>query len=164
MIEAQNRVPLGTPDRAYRRRRIVPLLLAFTDVGTVYLAFIAAYWVRYSLEIGPSIQDRVSFAAYQPLAIVLLGVMIPVLAVKGAYRTRMGTEVVDELTAIFSSATITVASVVVVSFMAQQYAYSRGVIIYLWVSLIVLSFWRGYCLEPSRAGVISAGGAPSGSW
>jgi exopolysaccharide biosynthesis polyprenyl glycosylphosphotransferase len=45
---------------------------------------------------------------------------------------------VDEVVTSFSVATIAVASMVVVTTMLQQYGYSRGVTVYVWVLLIVL--------------------------
>jgi exopolysaccharide biosynthesis polyprenyl glycosylphosphotransferase len=114
------------------------LALVLVDSTLVYLAFVLAYWMRYSLKIGPHIRDQVSFSAYQPLAPLLVGVMIAVLLSKGAYRVRLSTEVADEIITVFSAATITVASIVVVTTMLQNFSYSRGVIVYVWLLLIVL--------------------------
>jgi exopolysaccharide biosynthesis polyprenyl glycosylphosphotransferase len=64
--------------------------------------------------------------------------MIPVLFVKDAYQTRMSSEVVDEFVTVFSAGTITVATVVVINEMLQQYQYSRAVIVYLWLFVILV--------------------------
>lgn len=134
-------------------RRLVPYSLVLSDAILIYIAFVLAYWVRYSLGVGPQIQQRVAFDAYQPLAGLLLGIMVLVLLLKGAYRTRMSTDVVDELTAVFSAATVSVAGIVVITAMLHQDQYSRGVVVYVWVLVIVLvGFGRalyravqGYC-------------------
>lgn len=117
--------------------RVAPIVLALTDALLGYGAFVAAYWVRYTLRLGPTIQEQVSFGGYQPLALMLLGVLLPVLLLKGAYRPRLGNELVDEAALVFSATTISVATIVVVTAMAHQYLYSRGVIVYLWVLVIV---------------------------
>lgn len=121
-----------------RWARMSPLVLFALDGVLTYCAFIVAYWLRYSLRVGPAIQDQISFSSYQPLALMLLAIMIPVMVIKGAYRIRMGRELVDEAILVFSATTISVASVVVITSMAHQYLYSRGVVVYVWVLVIVL--------------------------
>jgi exopolysaccharide biosynthesis polyprenyl glycosylphosphotransferase len=110
------------------------------DTTTIYGAFVLAYWLRYSLGWGPVIQEHVTFREYQPVALLLLAIMVPVLLVKGAYRYRLSRDLTDDFTTVFSAATIAVATVVVITFLAHNYLYSRGVIIYVWVLLIALVF------------------------
>ncbi|MGH2443384.1 MAG: sugar transferase [Chloroflexota bacterium] len=118
--------------------RSLPIALALLDGALVYAAFAVSYWIRYTLKLGPQIQASVAFSAYQSLAVLLVSVMLLVLAVKGAYRVRMGTDIVDDITRTVSAATITIGIVVVITTMIQKDVYSRGVIVYLWVSVIVL--------------------------
>ena len=63
--------------------------------------------------------------------------MLVSLWAKGAYSLRMGDELQDDIASAFSAATITVATIVVLTSMLHQYQYSRAVIIYLWIALIV---------------------------
>ena len=119
-------------------RRIAPALLALFDLVVIFLAFLTAYWIRYDLELGPHIRDQLGFEAYRPLLFPLFVLMLFALWAKGAYRLRLGDEIEDDISAIFSAATISAATIVVLAAMLQQYQYSRGVMIYLWVSLIVL--------------------------
>ncbi|MDQ2741295.1 MAG: sugar transferase, partial [Chloroflexota bacterium] len=126
--------------RGLALRRWFPAGLAVLDALLIAAAFVVAYWIRYTLKVGPQIHQQLAFRAYEPLLLLLLGIMMPVLFFKGAYSARMGKEIVDELGTIFSSATITVASIVVVTSMLQQWQYSRGVIVYVWILLIVLTF------------------------
>ncbi|GAC1513584.1 MAG: sugar transferase [Chloroflexota bacterium] len=119
-------------------RRLLPFMLAGQDAVLIYGAFALAYWTRYGLRAGPNISSTVAYSAYQRVALLLLCVMMPTLLVKGAYRSRLSTEIADEILTIFSSATITVASVLVVTFMLHQFEYSRAVMVYLWILLIVL--------------------------
>lgn len=120
-------------------RRWLPISLAVLDAVLIATAFVLAYWFRYSLKVGPQIHEQLAFRAYVPLAVLLLGIMMPVLFLKGAYRLRMGTETLDEAGTIFSSATITVAAIVVTSAMLHQWQYSRGVILYVWILVIALT-------------------------
>lgn len=119
-------------------RRFLPVILVVSDAVLIYAAFALAYFVRYTLQIGPDIQAQVTFQEYQPIAFLILIIMIPVLLLKSAYRIRMGTDTIDELGTIFSSATIAIAAMVVVTEMTHRYLYSRGVIVYLWIFVIVL--------------------------
>jgi exopolysaccharide biosynthesis polyprenyl glycosylphosphotransferase len=135
--EGTSRIAAGVRARRKTERRLTPLLLVILDLGLVYLAFVAAYWVRYDLKIGPTIRDQLGFDAYLPLVLPLLSLMFVSLWVKGAYRLRLGAEFEDEISTIFSAATITVATIVVITAMLQKYQYSRGVIVYLWIGLIV---------------------------
>ncbi len=137
IIDPFQRVEARSLVRRGGHRRFLPLTLAATDVILIYAALAGAYWVRYTLGIGPQIQVRVQFAAYQPLALLLLAAMLVVLFAKGAYRPRLSTDIVDEIGSIFSATTIAVAAVVVITAMLHFDVYSRGVIVYLWLLLIV---------------------------
>jgi exopolysaccharide biosynthesis polyprenyl glycosylphosphotransferase len=117
-------------------RRILPMVLAAQDALLIYFALLAAYWARYAIGIGPYAHDAIPFSGYQGLAILLLGILMPTLFLKGTYRARLSTEIVDEMSAIFGAVTVSVASIVVVTFMLHQFEYSRGVIVYLWIFLI----------------------------
>lgn len=153
MIDARQRLEPSAQRGTSAFRRFLPYTLVLSDAVLIYSAFILAYWIRYSLEIGPPIQQRVAFDAYQPLAGLLLGIMVGVLLLKGAYRTRMSTDVVDEFIAVFSAATISVAGIVVITSMLHQDQYSRGVVVYVWLLVIALvglgrvlyRLLQGYC-------------------
>lgn len=139
MIGLGEQVETRIPARGVLLRRWLPASLAVLDAVLIAAAFVIAYWLRYSLKVGPQIHEQMAFRAYEPLAALLLGIMMPVLLVKGAYRLRMGTEILDEFGTIFSSATITVAAIVVITAMLQQWQYSRGVILYVWILVIFLT-------------------------
>lgn len=120
-----------------RIRRFIPVILGLQDALLIYVALCAAFWVRYSLHVGPKISGGSSFLEYQDLGFLLLGIMLPTLFAKGAYHKRLSTEIIHEITAVFGAATIAVASIIVITFMLHRYEYSRGVIVYLWGFLIV---------------------------
>jgi exopolysaccharide biosynthesis polyprenyl glycosylphosphotransferase len=128
--------------RSTALRTYIPFAVALMDASLLYSAFVLAYWLRYDLRVGPHIQDSTKFLDYLPVSFLLLATMMAVLFFKGAYRTRLGTEIVDEFATVFSSATISVASVVVITAMLNKYQYSRGVILYVWVLAIIL-LWVG---------------------
>lgn len=119
-------------------RRVVVLGVALLDVLVIGLALGLAYWLRYDLQLGPALQQTVGFGAYQGLALVLMGILLPTLLLKGAYRPRLSTEIVDEAGIIISAATLSVAALLVITFMLHQFEYSRALIVYLWVVLMGL--------------------------
>lgn len=125
--------------RSQQARRVTVAVLVMCDLAVVYVAFVASYWVRYDLQLGPAIRpgDKLGFESWAPLILPLLALMLVTLWIKGAYRLRMGNELQDDLTSAFSAATITIATLVVVTSMLHQYEYSRAVIIYLWIALIL---------------------------
>lgn len=130
------RVAIGPQSRPFLRPQLLPLLLPVQDFVLIYLAFALSYWMRYRLQLGPHVGSVATFFQYQGVALLLLGIMMPMLYAKGAYRRRMSTEIVDEAITIFSAATVGIASVLVITFMAHDFAYSRAVVIYMWILLI----------------------------
>lgn len=138
VFEAKPVLVAGEAHRSSSWHRMIPALLAGLDAGLILVAFAAAYWTRYSLKLGPQIQERVSAGQYLPLVALLLVVLMCVLAAKGAYSTSLSRESVDEIATIFSAATISIAVIVVVTTMLHRYEYSRGVILYLWLLIILL--------------------------
>ncbi len=136
--EAKEVVAARAGHQSSHWRRMIPAFLAGLDAALILLAFAAAYWTRYSLKLGPHIQDQVSAGQYLPLVALLLLVLMCVMTLKGAYSTSLSRESVDEITVIVSSATISIAAIVVTTTMLHRYEYSRGVIIYLWLLIILL--------------------------
>lgn len=138
VADVQSIVQARGVHRAARVQWVVTTGLVILDACLIVAAFLLAYWVRYTLQIGPAIKEQVSLAQYEPLIVFLVLVMLPLLLFKGAYAWRLGRETVDEAITSFSAATIAVASMVVVTSMLQKYGYSRGVTVYVWVLLVVL--------------------------
>ena len=139
MIELSPRASTRESARSASLRRFVPLTIVALDAALIYAAFILAYWLRYTLQLGPHIQQHISFWQYQPLTVILVIVMMLVLASKDAYRRRMSRDVVAEAITIFSASTISVAVIVVVTAMLHQWEYSRAVILYVWLLAILLA-------------------------
>jgi exopolysaccharide biosynthesis polyprenyl glycosylphosphotransferase len=138
LIELSPSVTTNARARSASLRRFVPLTMVALDACLIYAAFILAYWLRYTMQLGPHIQQHITFWRYQPLTGILLLVMMLVLVVKDAYRRRMSRDVVAEAITIFSASTISVAAIVVVTAMLHQWEYSRAVILYVWVLAIAL--------------------------
>jgi exopolysaccharide biosynthesis polyprenyl glycosylphosphotransferase len=152
-LSAGGRVDAQAISNRRALRRFQPITIALLDVVLVYAAFALAYLVRYELKIGPPIHQDIGFSAYQPIGLLLIAIMIPVLFVKDAYQPHMSTEVVDEFVTVFSAGTITVAAIVVIAAMLQQYEYSRAVVVYLWI-FVILSVGSGRAFYRALQGVL----------
>jgi len=111
LIEFSPSVRTDARARSASLRRFVPLTIVALDASLIYAAFILAYWLRYTLQLGPHIQQQITFWRYQPLAALLVLVMMLVLMAKDAYRRRMSRDVVAEAIIIFSASTISVAAI-----------------------------------------------------
>jgi exopolysaccharide biosynthesis polyprenyl glycosylphosphotransferase len=118
--------------------RLAPLGLVVIDCALVYLAFLLAYQLRYTFKLGPGIRAQMTLGNYWPLAAMLVAIMIPTLVVKGGYGSRFGRELLDEVVTVFSAATITMAAIVVITTMTHEWDWSRGLMVYLWLLVIVL--------------------------
>jgi len=115
-----------------------PAALVLQDAILIYASLVAAYIMRYDFGLGPPIHAVTSFLTYQMLAVPLICVMIVLLFRKGLYQRSLNADIGPQLTAIVGSATVSVGILVVASYMLHQLEYSRGVIVFLWVGLIVL--------------------------
>jgi exopolysaccharide biosynthesis polyprenyl glycosylphosphotransferase len=146
MLEVEQRVDLASafdvhvrlPLRVPMVRRFQPYGFVVQDVVLICTAFVLALGARYRFDIGPRVAPEVPVANYPQLGVLVLGIMMFTLVMKGAYRRRLSTEVVDEIKTIFGAATIAIASVIVITYMLHRFEYSRGVIVYLWLFLIAL--------------------------
>lgn len=148
-VEYQQALAASPDHRGGWLPRVTPVALVSADAAMVIIAFLLAYWLRYTAEVGPQIQQRVAIGRYAPLAALLLAIILPVLMIKGAYTAKLGRELVDDMVTVFSAATISVAGLVVITTMLHQYDYSRGLVLYLWAFLIVLlasarAAWRAF--------------------
>jgi exopolysaccharide biosynthesis polyprenyl glycosylphosphotransferase len=110
-----------------------------TDATTVYVAFLLAYWLRYSQHLGGVVpefaQQPMSF--FQGKVVLLMVLTVVLFQVRGLYRLPRWTTLLDEASSIASGATTAMALVILYSFL-QQFYPSRLIFIYAWVLSIAL--------------------------
>jgi exopolysaccharide biosynthesis polyprenyl glycosylphosphotransferase len=119
-------------------RRVLRIALVLQDAVMAYVAVMCAYVARFDLHIGPPIRQSVGLSSYQFLACLLIAVLLPLLLFKGAYRMRMGSGVVQDVARVAGASTTAVATILVISFLLKELDYSRGVVLYLWLFVMVL--------------------------
>ncbi|MBX3467309.1 MAG: sugar transferase [Planctomycetes bacterium] len=112
------------------------LLLGLIDLAVVVVAFVAAYELRFSLEVGAVTLAPATFERYAEALVVVAAVVLVVLRSRGLYDhvPPRGIDVLEE-----SLGAVTLASVVVLaaSFFYRDFSYSRSVCLLAWGLLVV---------------------------
>jgi len=116
-----------------------------TDIVLINLAFIAAYWVRYDLQLFRAVDPAfdVAYAVYLPFVALFTVLLILVYRQQGVYRLRREISWIDEFYAILNgTATGTIITIVIV-FLYRAAFYSRLIFIYAGIfSVALLGFSR----------------------
>lgn len=127
-----------------RTERLLEALLSATlplgDLIGLNMAFIAAYLLRYTLQIGGEIPGEfdVSYPDYVPVQMAMTGILLVTYVLKGMYTARRGASWPSEISAILSATSIGVMVLFAAVSMFRYPASSRALFIYLWALAIVL--------------------------
>lgn len=127
------------------RRALLPVGLVLADVALVNLAFMVAYWLRYTLEIGRQVPDEsfVSLEEYFPLQVLLSVVLTTSFIAFGLYRKPIQRGLVDEVALLLSASSVGMMVILASIFLFQAWNWSRLLFIYVWaLTLLFLSLWR----------------------
>ncbi|MCO5170982.1 MAG: sugar transferase [Planctomycetes bacterium] len=112
------------------------LLLGLIDVAIVVLAFVLAYELRFSLDVGAVTLAPAPFERYAEALVVVVAVVLVVLRSRGLYEhlPPRGIDVLED-----TLGAVTLASVVVLaaSFFYRDFSYSRSVCLLAWGLLVV---------------------------
>ncbi len=129
-------------------RGVFPAVSLGVDLILINAAFILAYWLRYVHHVGGPIATN----AYVHLDRwtgfeVLVSVIIPIVfAFEGVYRRRLSQEWIGEALAVARAATLGMALAIIITYLFKELIdqYSRLVLIFSWVLIVVLcSIGRG---------------------
>lgn len=140
-VSLQSPAVVHTRSQSWWRRHpwIVPLLRASSDAGLIWVAFLAAYWLRYEREIGgdvlPGFSQPFDFFVGKVFMLMVASVMI--FQLRGLYRLPRWASILDEASIIASGATTAMAIVILYSFL-QRFYPSRLIFIYAWLIMIAL--------------------------
>ncbi|MFN8533264.1 MAG: sugar transferase [Dehalococcoidia bacterium] len=119
--------------------------MALVDLALVNVAFMVAYWLRYTFEVGRQIPEEsfVSLEEYFPLQLMLSVVLTTAFIVAGLYRKPIQRGLVDEIALLLSSSSVGMMVILASIFLFQAWNWSRLLFIYVWaLTLILLSVWR----------------------
>ena len=123
----------------------LPLGLALIDLVLINLAFMLAYWLRYTFELGRQIPEEsfVSLEEYFPLQVLLSVVLLASFVIAGLYRKPIQRGLVDEVAVLLSASSVGMMIVLASIFLFQAWNWSRLLFIYVWVlTLVLLGTWR----------------------
>ncbi|MCL6649811.1 MAG: hypothetical protein K6U89_15940, partial [Chloroflexi bacterium] len=118
----------------------LPLGLALIDLVLVNLAFMLAYWLRYTFELGRQIPEEsfVSLEEYFPLQVLLSVVLLASFIIAGLYRKPIQRGLVDEVAVLLSASSVGMMIVLASIFLFQAWNWSRLLFIYVWVLTLLL--------------------------
>lgn len=109
------------------------------DLGSAALAFYLAYLFRYRLELGGEIlpADREPFVTFLRPMLVCVMLVLVIFSLRGMYRFRRGSSLLDDLLRLSGGFTTVMAGVVLLAFFLR-FAPSRLVFLYAWLLGILL--------------------------
>ena len=127
---------------ASQRRAQIQLaaFAAILDATLVWLAFCAAYLLRYVVQWVPVERGLVwvPFRDWIPFGIAFTVVECVSLVIAGAYRTSLGRDLPDELLALCRTSLVGVGIISIVTAYLPIVVESRLVIVYAWFLLVAL--------------------------
>lgn len=104
------------------------------DLASAAIAFIGAYHLRYGYELGGRIlpADREPFDTFLRPLLVSVVLVLLIFSLRGMYRFRRGSSLLDDILRVCGGFTTVMAGVVLLAFFLR-FAPSRLVFLYAWV-------------------------------
>lgn len=126
--------PLGRPIRASQLDLVIQVVALIADLASAALAFYAAYQLRYGFELGGAIlaNDREPFGTFLRPLIVSVILVLLIFSLRGIYRFRRGSSLLDDMLRVSGGFTTVMAGVVLLAFFLR-FAPSRLVFLYAWI-------------------------------
>ncbi len=121
------------------RRRLRLACQFLLDIALIFTSFIAAYFIRYVLQLGADVldQNQVPLNDYSSTLVAYCAIFFVVLQFKGFYNPSRTRTFLDEVGIIFSTSMVSVSTMIVLVFISQPLTRSRLMFVYL-VPLTVL--------------------------
>ena len=118
---------------------LLDVTLALGDLVALNVAFLLAYFIRYTLELGGEIPGEfdVGYPDYIPIQLGMTGILLLTFVLKGMYRLPRGVSWFGELSSVLSAISIGVMILFAAVAMARYPASSRAMFIYFWFLAIV---------------------------
>lgn len=138
-------LPLPAVRARARSRVSVVACAVLLDCALIWMAFCAAYYLRYVVQWVPVERGTVPvpFRDWIPFGIVFSLIELGSLVIAGSYRARLGRDLLDEVLVILRTTLVGVGLVAIITAFLPVILASRLVIVYAWVLLIpMLAFGR----------------------
>jgi exopolysaccharide biosynthesis polyprenyl glycosylphosphotransferase len=116
------------------------IVLVALDLAMVNLAFFLAWYARYRLGLFVALDpgNYVEHDVYVPLQLALAFVFVCILGVRGLYRLPRAASALDDFSAIFTAAGLSVMLLFAASTFVRYPAESRLTLIFAWVLMTLL--------------------------
>ncbi len=121
---------------------LVTFGIVIGDLALINVAFIIAYWMRYNLGIGGTVEERfyISLGDYSSFQIILSLVLLSVYGLAGIYRQPPSISFIDEAWKLLGATSIGMMLTLALVYIFRSFSYSRALVAFSWV-LIVLLLW-----------------------
>src|SRR3990172_4094577 len=131
---------LWRPRMAKKRPFPATGLLVITELVLINLAFLLAYWMRYSLGLIGEVAEPnyVEYSAYLPLQVLLNGVLLLANAAGGLYRRPPSSSWVEELMGLLGATSMGMMAVLALGYLFHGLAYSRAMFLFAWALIFGL--------------------------
>lgn len=126
--------------RLWHNRDRLRWILMFSDAVLIVIALFLAWFMRYELEIGGTVEivNYRSFSSYLPVAALTILLMWLNLGLESAYRRQRGATWSDEISTIVNATARSLLVVVFFFFFYRTYVYSRLIFAYYTFFIIFL--------------------------
>lgn len=121
-------------------RRWMPWLTLVIDIILINIAFLVAYWLRYTLQLFRSVDpaNNVPYSVYLPMVALLTAVLLLASRREGAYDVRRGRPLFDDIYGVINATTTAIMLLIVFVFFYRRLFYSRIIFIYAGLLIILL--------------------------
>ncbi|MBI5650676.1 MAG: undecaprenyl-phosphate glucose phosphotransferase [Chloroflexi bacterium] len=111
------------------------------DAALINVAIFFAWYIRYELEITPSVGEGFfyqAYSAYLPFAVILTALAIAIFRFEGLYAPVRGRKFLDEVYTLINGTTTAILLVMAFTFFVRPLVYSRAVYVYAAILMIIL--------------------------
>ncbi len=117
---------------------VFPILALLTDAFWVTVAFWAAYWLRFTVEVVPITKDLPSLSSYVFGFLAALAIWLLLLARSGLYQMAQMRCLSDQLAAILKVGALSFLLFLAAAFFYRDESYSRLMIALSWILTLLL--------------------------
>jgi exopolysaccharide biosynthesis polyprenyl glycosylphosphotransferase len=120
--------------------RLSTLVMVLLDVLFINAAFVVAYWLRYDVEFGGTVEEAnfVPLAAFLPVQASLTLITVLVFVAEGLYRGPRRPSWPNQFSIIVRGTIIAMAVLIIIVFIFRPYFFSRLIFAQAWLLMVVL--------------------------
>jgi len=144
--------------RSLRHQAVFPTLALLTDALWITMAFLGAYWLRFSVGIIPVTKGLPAFGSYLPALLGALLIWLLLLARSGLYHMAQTRCLSDQLADVLKAGSMSFLLFLAAAFFFKEEPFSRLVIAVTWVlTLLFLGINRTVILRPASRWLTTKG-------